>query len=1681
MIKKIALVAVSLLFLAAIFWETLAIQAAHAYLSYTFRHALHAKFAAEKLHFEKGALVVEKPRIVSKRGLKEGGFQLVADRLVMRASPQFFARKLDLAVGLENPTFDMRQATSDMRSWLKESFQPIAFFSIQAKFTVDSGKLAIHDGETVQPLYFKVEAEAGKQNRGHIVVSLDDPTLKSNCVTLSLARLAKRHIALDLDLDHVEAAAFLKAMRNILPSFDFVQFSEGHLKGKMALTFPREGRPFAKGTLSFHDIAFAVPEYDLQGRIEEAHLHLDENPKYNEEHQPRTIGHLEIVREGSLIFEGPTQPFCSFQHIKGIFYFQTQDGARIALEGTCRHGGETTRLQIDGNAHFAAEGQGSLDLAVQVAGAGQRRASAHFVTRQLGSKFKFVEFNFAGIGPSEFDLLQKLFTPYLAGMHQVEMQGGTIDATALAYMRGLTISDLKVEKIAAKQLKLKFQPWDVSVAVDELSGELNVNCDAPNLLETLNADLAIRNSLIEFAGYEQTLCRLHNVETQLTIRKGIVQKSLLQGEFVGLQGSIEIDGEAADGDYIKASFEGGTKALSNLLPDPLRQGLKTHFASDQLSLKMKSRPSPLGWLLEGTADLGGQAIRFGFDIELCSPQEWLLKLATQEVETPWHQLGATASLAAWAETASVSGMLQGFFLHEGWCSADNLPLQKYIPLFLHVPESMRISGSGDFHGSFDHHHLLLRYALSDLSVENPFLRVSLEGEKSPGTYQLDFSTGHWKSALTVSCGHYLEKNSNLFFHNIKTEIACNGESLQLNNLEAQVEGAQWKGNLALSYRDTLAIAVHMNDVKSSFSQLQKVFDHFDSLKFLTKLPVEGNVLGGADLSFTFRPDALKTIVKANGELKEGSYSRLSNLDFKFDFDSSRDRLEIYALAGELVLGGERLTTCGSIEVSSISKGAAEFDVKIGEMARIAGKSQPAFNEESIQVTFDPSLTHLGAIHPSSIELQLKTNGQIERFGVAAEAEMEKILPDLKFLARTHLIPLPIEEWKTASGHLLLISAYDDKNGTLTWQLKGNDLSIDRYRWQQFLLEGKKRDNAWSIDPFVLDDLSLSMDLVRQPESWKVNFLGLKVKDSLLLGLEGEYRQNRLHAKINLFELELDKLSSWPGLKSFASQAKPRGLLKGTGQLHVGFGSKLEIDSVLNGALHSWSLFGMNFADAANISCHFVNKEGLTLGNLKTSIVAADNSVGDIHIEKALYEFPKDTFKLENVHFDTSQASKFASELKKAFPQWISEGTESLISSLKQEGNLKGEFSLHSSPKDALLKVILGEGVYQFQERSHALHRAELTYDFRTLDLLSHYRLGDYSFWMRLNTSDPNFASGTLSLLDHPSSSIRPLTINWKADPTGEWSVQKAEGNFAGLSASLHQDGKFLVGDIQIDPTLASRLISEEAHHKIKELQLGPGYTLKGRLQISKQDSESLLDQLHFHGHLEGHSVLFKGYLWQNVHAEIDWIPGYVQLRKLTVEDPAGRFYLDTVTIARLPNSQWVFEIPKLQALNFRPSLLREADSPANLVSKPLLVKNLELNNVTGYLHDSSSWKGKGKLDFVNPSKKHSQNIIFAIPAELLTLIGLDMRALNPVSGTILFDLRDRKVMLTKFKDVYSEGRQSKFNLKQPSYMDFDGSLNVQIRMKHYNLLFKLAELFTVNIKGPVTKPVYSLHRQREAK
>src|SRR5262249_31075597 len=159
-----------------------------------------------------------------------------------------------------NPNLNIKQTATDVRTILHDLFPPAGYVTVNTKISIKEGSVSFHDFKQDPPhrqtLYFQLEAECGKENKGCLMVSLDDPALKNNCVVLSLAQMGKQLVTLDFNFDSVKCTSLLGAARNFLPELQELFAEEGSIKGKMSLTIPEDGRPYAVGSLALNDLDF---------------------------------------------------------------------------------------------------------------------------------------------------------------------------------------------------------------------------------------------------------------------------------------------------------------------------------------------------------------------------------------------------------------------------------------------------------------------------------------------------------------------------------------------------------------------------------------------------------------------------------------------------------------------------------------------------------------------------------------------------------------------------------------------------------------------------------------------------------------------------------------------------------------------------------------------------------------------------------------------------------------------------------------------------------------------------------------------------------------------------------------------------------------------------------------------------------------------------------------------------------------------------------------------------------------------------------------------------------------------------------------------------------------------------------------------------------------------------------
>lgn len=167
------------------------------------------------------------------------------------------------------------------------------------------------------------------------------------------------------------------------------------------------------------------------------------------------------------------------------------------------------------------------------------------------------------------------------------------------------------------------------------------------------------------------------------------------------------------------------------------------------------------------------------------------------------------------------------------------------------------------------------------------------------------------------------------------------------------------------------------------------------------------------------------------------------------------------------------------------------------------------------------------------------------------------------------------------------------------------------------------------------------------------------------------------------------------------------------------------------------------------------------------------------------------------------------------------------------------------------------------------------------------------------------------------------------------------------------------------------------------------------------------------------------------------------------------------------------DIEKMRLYNLRPSLLK-SDNKTRKKIKPFVINKLKFDHIYGNIYNAPSIQGAGKLHFQNSFHQGTKSF-FNIPYELISRLGLDTGLLVPLQGDINMDIDQGKIYLTKLYNCYSEGKHSSFyfSSKRPSYVDFDGNLSVNIKMRQ-NVLLRFTQIFTLTITGELEKPVFGL-------
>ena len=306
-------------------------------------------------------------------------------------------------------------------------------------------------------------------------------------------------------------------------------------------------------------------------------------------------------------------------------------------------------------------------------------------------------------------------------------------------------------------------------------------------------------------------------------------------------------------------------------------------------------------------------------------------------------------------------------------------------------------------------------------------------------------------------------------------------------------------------------------------------------------------------------------------------------------------------------------------------------------------------------------------------------------------------------------------------------------------------------------------------------------------------------------------------------------------------------------------------------------------------------------------------------------------------------------------------------------------------------------------------------------------------------------------------------------------LKSIKGNLAGLRLDFVQrpeksnlSTNALMGQMQINGNRLVKSLPQSFASKLKTLSIGKGYFLTGQLTVPKDDLKGFL----FEGLFGGQDFDLFGFEFKSLSSTLSFGQDFLKIKDLKVSDLSGELSIDQL---ELEKSQ--LTVPKIVLKDFKPSLLHRSNQ-GSIKHKPLIVDHFEISNFRGDLSDLKTIRGDGHFTFQKSLKKQAS--LLDIPVHLISKLGLDLTMLNPVEGKVMFMFKDEKMILTKLVDVYSHDRHCHFTLaKQPelSYMDFDGNLNIKLKMKQFVLL-KITEPYIISVKGSCIDPRYSFMRKK---
>ena len=1707
LIKRIALVVLCAVTLVFAFHQSLVQWSLQLYLAHA---ASKAGFTLSYDHVQAkpNQLILNAPLLA----LGDKG-KLAADTVSIGYSFHPFEKAVGIEVDLVSPEIELNSCKETVEQILSQMAPSSSWLTVHLHIKSKDGQLTIRQAEIDHAYQFQIDHSSreneksvycftteGKDSKGELEFSFD-----------------KGHG--NLKANSFELQKLNPLFHTLYPSTNDWELSSGSLTGHLSLQANEDIFSSLGGELIVRDAVLQHKKSAIKGRIQELRLEASQDPLKNEPIASIDFGN------GSLTFID-NDLYGVMRGLKGKISLNTDYDAELISDGIWSSGGEDCHAVLASGINLKSLKQAFLELKLKPLTSDIKSSLIQMTAENLVTQDPSLSLNFINISHKEFAFAQRALDNISPELSPIRYISGTLNASMSLDFIDRKLASFSMHQVDAEKCFLLIKPLEVALGADRIFGNFALDMTSNSPQDSLNASCEIENGKLVLTGINADLWKFTHIQSKLEIHNGTVQSSSASMQLAGLQGKAEIGR-----DNLHLSFSGKGADLKPFVPARIQQGIDLTLRDDEILLSADLKKKGAGVTVEGllktksAKSIDSPNIPFGFVIDRINQPDLALDSDDLKQLESLSPLGIRPLLHQEFTRLNQDLSYSGLKIKKGWFKADKLDLSKFVDPFLFPDRELELSGVACVTGSFDGAGVTIHYGGEGLQLKNDqlILNIPLIADKS-AYHTLDFLSCHHYGCLPILHGTYFDKSTGLLFSDIRSQAIFEGRKIHFNDLETFSNNLYFMGYADIDYtsdeKGSYVVNLHADTVDGSFSAARAFFEHFDKPFFFTKVPLEGTLGAGAqgvDLTFDIKENDFAFRSKIDGSFSDGKMLcpnadlSLHELSWNFTYDQLANRLEFTDIQGMLLLGNpenidEYSIHAENILFSDFEQNKGSFDLWIKDAAhefiRIKGKTGRRSAEDLGAVVFDFDLqnTHFGSVVPDKFELILRDWNRIEHMDVTSKIDIKQLIHDLNHFGSSEIFWISKKnlselEKVDAKGDFQVSLGFDGARSIFEFNIQGKDVDFQAHHFDEINFNGYNREDRWIVEQFQLDNLSVSAELTKLDDNLKVDFLGIRFGEALLIGLDGHYRLGdpSISAKVNLFEVNLGKFKEWTKVEELLSELAPTGKIKGGGDVRLtGLNQgKFVVETSLDASLNEVKILDTAVTDVSNFKIHFLSDESFSLKDFagKLTVDGKEGSLG-FDLKEVKYELADEDLKIADLEFqiDAELLPWTGKLLNMVFPKMIDKKLATQIGELKSTGTLNGRLNLHTSLLEKTFNLKFKKGdFFLFGENRKLDH---FTFDSQQdeLKISALYTMNQHPFWISAKVNPKSLNYGAVLLADAESEDLdRPaLVIDWRTDSESGLVIQKASGYFGGLNFNLkeskaHTSDPFafrLSGEIEINGNAVRPLLSDSLREACETLNLGKGYKLQGEFELGKNKEPDI----RFFGMLTGKNVELKGLKFDQLSSQLILEPTSCQFLNCTLSDLAGTMHMANLRMDKLANGTWEMQVPQLSIHELRPSVLQTVNEPRPL-RKPLVVRQFYLRNIKGTLGDSTSFTADGELNFINPQKKHTQNVLFAIPSQILTQIGLNLSALTPVSGTIHFDLNKGQFMLRKFKDVYSEGKLSKFYLPTsgiPSTIDLDGNVNVQARFKT-TLLLKLFEMFTITVKGNITDPKYSLQRQKYLK